>query len=212
MIASLSGVAEFVALDHAVIDVGGVGYLVHATPGTLGALRVGERAHLKTVQVVREDSLTLYAFADADERAVFATATTVSGVGPKIGLALLAVHSPEAIRLAVHTQDVKAFTKVPGIGPKVAQRVLLELGGKLAPPEATTVDGGDGGQAAQGGALPTPDASGQVTQALVALGYNNKAAEAAVEAHLKAEGVTSVAPADVSAVLRAVLRGFGGGR
>jgi len=192
-------------LDRAVIDVGGVGYLVFATPGTLAALRVGERAHVKTVLVVREDSQTLYGFADADERELFEQATSVTGVGPRIGLALLAVHAPDAIRLAVHTQDVKAFTRVPGIGPKVAQRILLELSGKLAPPSevvSTSSTTGSGSTTGDGSA----DSSSQVVEALVGLGYQAKAATDAVAAVAKDSGGNS----DASQTLRAALRVLGG--
>ncbi|MCL1870770.1 MAG: Holliday junction branch migration protein RuvA [Promicromonosporaceae bacterium] len=206
MIASLTGVVEHVALDRAVIDVGGVGYLVQATPGTLATLRMGERARLFTTMVVREDSMTLFGFADADERAVFETAQSVSGVGPRIALAVLAVHTPDAVRRAVHTQDVKALTRVPGIGPKVAQRILLELGGKLSAPDAGGVS--TGSTTGEAGA----DQRGQVVEALVSLGYSAKVAEDAVAAALKDSGAPVVTSADVAATLRATLRSMGGRR
>lgn len=207
MIASLTGVVEHVSLDRAVIDVGGVGYLVHATPATLASLRVGERARVFTTLVVREDSMTVFGFADADERALFETATSVSGVGPRIALALLAVHTPDAIRRAVHTQDVKAFTRVPGIGPKGAQRIVLELGGKLAPP---AVDG----EAATAGARAagTGDQRDKVVEALVGLGYQPKVADDAVIRVLKESGAEAVTEAEVASTLRAVLRSMGGRR
>ncbi|ACZ30690.1 Holliday junction DNA helicase RuvA [Xylanimonas cellulosilytica DSM 15894] len=206
MIASLTGVVEHVSLDRAVIDVGGVGYLVHATPGTLAGLRTGERARLFTTMVVREESMTLYAFTDDDERALFETAQSVSGVGPRIALAVLAVHTPDAVRRAVHTQDVKALTRVPGIGPKVAQRILLELGGKLGAP---TGDGaaGSGATAGTGG-----DQRGKVVEALVGLGYPAKTADDAVARVLADGGTETVADADVAATLRATLRMMGGRR
>ena len=207
MIASLTGVVEHVSLDRAVIDVGGVGYLVHATPATLAALRVGERARVYTTLVVREDSMTVFGFADADERALFETATSVTGVGPRIALALLAVHTPDAIRRAVHTQDVKAFTRVPGIGPKGAQRIVLELGGKLAPPAA------DGGTTAAGApAAGSGDQREKVVEALISLGYQPKVADDAVARVLADSGAQSVAEAEVAPTLRAVLRSMGGRR
>src|SRR5690606_15961431 len=125
---------EAVALDHAVVTVGGVGMLVYATPTTLAGLTVGSTARLATSLVVREDSLTLYAFADDDERAVFETLQTVSGIGPRLALAMLAVHTPEALREALAAEDTAALMRVPGIGRKGAQRILLELGDKLGPP------------------------------------------------------------------------------
>jgi Holliday junction DNA helicase RuvA len=204
VIASLTGVVEHVSLDRAVIDVGGVGYLVHATPGTLAGLRVGERTRLFTTLVVREDSMTVYAFSDAEERAVFETAQSVSGVGPRIALAVLAVHTPDAVRRAVHTQDVKALTRVPGIGPKVAQRILLELGGKLAAPEPEG--------SLTGSIAGTRDQREKVVEALVGLGYTAKVADDAVAAVLAESGAEAVTEADVAATLRAALRSLGGRR
>ncbi len=206
MIASLTGVVEHVSLDRAVIDVGGVGYLVHATPATLAGLHVGERARVFTTLVVREDSMTVYGFADADERALFESATSVTGVGPRIALALLAVHTPDAIRRAVHTQDVKAFTRVPGIGPKGAQRIVLELSGKLAPPT------GDGAAADVAAPAAAGDQRDKVVEALVGLGYQAKVADDAVARVLKETGAETVTEADVAATLRAVLRSMGGRR
>ncbi|QAY71131.1 Holliday junction branch migration protein RuvA [Xylanimonas protaetiae] len=204
MIASLTGIVEHVSLDRAVINVGGVGYLVHATPGTLARLRHGEAAMVFTTMVVREESMTLYGFADDDERDLFETAQSVSGVGPRIALAVLAVHTPDAVRLAVHTQDVKALTRVPGIGPKVAQRILLELGGKLGAPH------GDG----QAAAAPATrgDQREKVVEALVGLGYPVKVADDAVGRVLTDAGTETVAEADVAATLRATLRMLGGRR
>ncbi|GAB2467087.1 Holliday junction branch migration protein RuvA [Xylanimonas ulmi] len=204
MIASLTGVVEHVSLDRAVINVNGVGYLVHATPGTLARLRHGEAAMVYTTMVVREDSMTLYAFYDDDERAVFETAQSVSGVGPRIALAVLAVHTPDEVRRAVHTQDVKALTRVPGIGPKVAQRVLLELGGKLAAPDAAATS--------SGAPTASADQRDKVVEALVGLGYSAKVADDAVADVLRSLGAESVGEGDVAATLRAALRSMGGRR
>ena len=120
------------------IDVGGVGLLVQCTPGTLAGLRPGERARVATSLVVREDALTLYGFASDDERATFELLQTASGVGPRLALAMLAVFSPDALRRAVAAEDLTALTSVPGIGRKGAQRIVLELAGRLGAP-------GDGG-------------------------------------------------------------------
>ena len=127
MIASVRGRVLAVRLDCAVIEVGGVGLLVLATPATLAGLRIGDEAELATSLVVREDSLTLFGFADADERDVFETVQTVSGIGPRLALAMLAVHAPDGLRAAVAAQDLTALIKVPGIGRKGAQRIVLEL-------------------------------------------------------------------------------------
>lgn len=133
MISFVRGPVASLSLAQAVIDVNGVGMLVHATPKTLGGLRLGEEATLTTAMIVREDSMTLFGFADAGEREVFDTLLTVSGIGPRLALAILSVLEPESIRIGVDTGDGKVFTKVPGVGPKVAGRIVLELKGKLKP-------------------------------------------------------------------------------
>jgi len=208
VIASLSGTVSSVQLDRAVVEVGGVGYLVHATPATLAALRVGETARLATTLVVREDSFTLFGFADDDERAVFETVQTVSGVGPRLALAMLAVHTPDALRRAVSGADIAALVRVPGIGNKGAQRIALELGDKLGPPT-----GADAPQAGAGGAAPAAeDRRDQVVEALVGLGWNVKAADDAVATVLAQAGVDVVEAADVAGALRAALRVLGGQR
>lgn len=133
MIASVSGLVAAVGPDGVVLEVGGVGLAVSATPATLARLRVGQQARLATSLVVREDSLTLYGFLDDDERAVFDLLQTASGVGPRIAQAALAVHAPDAIRVAVASEDIAALTLVPGIGRKGAQRIVLELKDRLGP-------------------------------------------------------------------------------
>ena len=148
MIAHLRGTVAGVAPDGAVIEVGGVGMRVQCTPGTLATLKPGESAQVATSLVVREDSLTLYGFASEDERNVFELLQTASGVGPRLALAMLAVHAPDALRRAVSTEDLNTLTMVPGIGKKGAQRIVLEMKDRLGPP------GDDGGAraAGQGGA------------------------------------------------------------
>src|SRR3954467_13336044 len=139
MIASVHGTVQSVRLDAAVVEVGGVGLLVHATPATLAGLRVGSTAQLATSLLVREDALTLFGFADADEREVFEIVQTVSGVGPRLALAMLAVHTPDGLRRAVATADLTALMKVPGIGRKGAQRIVLELTDRLGAPSSSAV-------------------------------------------------------------------------
>ena len=133
MIAHLAGPVSAIAPEGAVIEVGGVGLLVQCTPGTLATLRPGERARVATSLVVREDALTLFGFAADDERDVFELLQTASGVGPRLALAMLAVFTPDALRRAVAAEDVTALTRVPGIGRKGAQRIVLELAGRLGP-------------------------------------------------------------------------------
>ncbi len=143
MIASIRGEVIEIALDHAVIEAAGVGYKIMATPATLGTLRRGTEARLVTAMIVREDSQTLYGFADGSARDLFQMLLGVSGVGPKIALATLAVYDPGALRQALADGDVTALTRVPGIGKRGAERMVLELRDKIgALPSAGGVAGG----------------------------------------------------------------------
>ncbi|MBQ0865602.1 Holliday junction branch migration protein RuvA [Streptomyces smyrnaeus] len=175
MIASVSGPVAALGPDSAVIEVGGVGMAVQCTPGTLAGLRMGEPAKLATSLVVREDSLTLYGFADDDERQTFELLQTASGVGPRLAQAMLAVHSPDALRLAVSSGDEKALTAVPGIGKKGAQKLLLELKDRLGKPLGTVPASRAAARAAAGW-------QEQLHAALVGLGYAAKEADDAVTA------------------------------
>ncbi|MCR6690138.1 Holliday junction branch migration protein RuvA [Cellulomonas sp.] len=207
MIASVRGTVAAVRLDSAVVEVGGVGMLVLATPATLAHLRVGQEATLFTSLVVREDSLTLFGFAGDDEREVFELVQTVSGVGPRLALAMLAVHTPDDLRRAVATDDLKALERVPGIGRKGAQRIVLELKDRIGAPTGVPATA-SGTPAAPG--VPE-DRRQQVVDALVGLGWNQKAAEDAVATVLT--DVTGPVSADeVPGLLRAALRTLGGGR
>ena len=201
MIASVHGTVLAVRLDAAVVEVGGVGLLVHATPATLAGLRAGSSARLATSLLVREDALTLFGFADEDEREVFEVVQTVSGVGPRLALAMLAVHTPDGLRRAVLDADVKALQRVPGIGLKGAQRIILELKDRIGVPAVTA-------------SAPAPVAPGDrrdmVVEALVGLGWTARAAGDAVATVLEgSEG--PVAEDEIAGVLRAALRTLGGG-
>ena len=200
MIASLRGTVVSSRLDSVVLEVGGVGYRVQATPATLAALRAGTEATLATSLVVREDSMTLYGFADDDERTVFEAVQTVSGVGPRLALAMLAVHTPDGLRRAVADEDLAALQRVPGIGRKSAQRMVLELADRLGPATGPAAD-----ETAPASAAPGGEA---VVEALVGLGWSEKVAADAVRAvgpeHMTADGVP--------AVLRAALQHLGGHR
>nr|WP_218852754.1 Holliday junction branch migration protein RuvA [Spelaeicoccus albus] len=195
----LTGRVERVRLDSAVVTVGGIGLHVLAAPNTLAGLTAGEEATLATSLVVREDSLTLYGFADEDARDVFEKLQTVSGVGPRLALAMLAVHSPDGLRAAVADEDITALTKVPGVGKKGAGRLVLELGGKLgAAPGA--------GAGAPGPAeTPASGAEDQVIEALVGLGWNRKQATDGTRAVLAVTGTDK----PVADLLREVLREMG---
>src|SRR5947208_7987735 len=134
MIAHLRGTVAGVAPDGAVIEVGGVGMRVQCTPGTLATLKLGESAQVATSLVVREDSLTLYGFVSDDERNVFELLQTASGVGPRLALAMLAVHAPDGLAGAVWPEHLKARTRVPGLGKKGARGVVLGRTARLGPP------------------------------------------------------------------------------
>jgi Holliday junction DNA helicase RuvA len=193
MIAFVRGHVAEVSLDSAVIEVGGLGIQVLCAPATLAGLRVGEPVRLPTSMVVREDSLTLFGFADDDERVLFELLQTASGVGPRLAQAMLAVHGPDALRRAVATEDLVGLTAVPGIGRKGAQRIVLELKDRIGAVPAT----------------PSPVESSrgsawreQVQGALLGLGWSVREADAAVEAVAE----QAVEPPDVPALLRAALR------
>ena len=122
MIASVNGVVDHVGLDRVVVLVGGVGVLVHTTPATAAGCRRGADCALSTTLVVREDSLTLFGFASAGERDMFETVQTVTGVGPRLALAMLSVHAPDDLRRAIAGNDLVALMKIPGVGRKGAER------------------------------------------------------------------------------------------
>jgi holliday junction DNA helicase RuvA len=205
MIAHVTGSVTSVAPDGAVLDVGGVGLFVQCTPGTLAGLRAGEHARVATSLVVREDSLTLYGFATDDERAVFELLQTATGVGPRLAQAMLAVLTPDALRRAVATEDLTALTSVPGIGRKGAQRIVLELAGRLGAP----VGGPPANGSASVGAV-LPQWQDQVRAGLVSLGWGSREADqavAAVAVELTAD--EDAASVDVAVALRTALRLLG---
>jgi Holliday junction DNA helicase RuvA len=131
MIASLFGTIRSLKLDQAIIDVNGVGYLVHITAKTSSHLSIGRDFQIFTSLVVREDSMTLYGFNESDERELFELVQTVSGIGPKVALAITAAMGIDDLAAAVNSKDESAIAAVPGIGKKGAQRLILELSGKL---------------------------------------------------------------------------------
>lgn len=199
MIASLAGVVQHVGLGKAVISVGGVGFSFRATPTTLAGLAAGREAEVYTSLVVREDSLTLFGFAEAEERDIFESMQSVSGIGPSIALAMLAVHTPNALRRAVEGEDLAALCRVPGVGKKSAQRIVLELKGKLGAPT--------GGLEAPAPAPARGEVEAQLTQALTGLGW-----QAATAAKAASAAIDAQPEADVATLLRAALQSLGGGR
>jgi Holliday junction DNA helicase RuvA len=205
VISTLTGTVTALRLDSLVLEVGGLGFLVRTTPDALAGTRTGATLRLHTELVVREDSLTLFGFPSEQEAETFRIVQSVSGIGPRLALAVLAVLSPEDLGRAVAAKDTKAITRTPGIGPKVAGRMLLELEGKLAAPavpdEATAE-------------VPEPEdgmlgpVQAQVVEALVGLGWAEKQATKAVS-DVDGEDEPGMDPA---ALLRAALRGLGGSR
>lgn len=189
MIASLSGDVAEVTPGGVVLEVAGVGYLVHVPAPVLLGLRRGEAARLLTHLVVREDSMTLYGFRSADQRDLFQTLMGVTGVGPKLALAVLSVFEPRALRQAVAAADVDALTSVPGVGRRGAQRMLLELRDRLD----VAVDE----SAVAGSAL------GEVRAGLAALGYTPAELRGVVEA-------VALPGASVEDMIRAALKQLAG--
>jgi Holliday junction DNA helicase RuvA len=194
VIAQVTGTVVHVGAAACVVDVGGLGYQVQSIPSTLASLRTGQAATLFTHLVVREDALTLFGFATAGERDTFEALQSVQGVGPRLAQAMLAVHSPDALAVAVASGDKAALERVPGVGAKVAARLLLELGGKLVLPSQS------GAHAA--------DAREHVVDALIGLGWNPKAAQSAVT-EVADQPITGD---EVAPTLRAALQTLGATR
>lgn len=200
MISILRGIVACVGLDHIDIVVGGIGFRVHVTPVFAQAAPRDEEITVYTSMIVREDSMTLYGFESADERDVFTKLLSVSGIGPKIALAALAVLRPDDLRRAVRDQDLATLQRIPGVGKKSAQRMALEIGDKLGTPAA--LPGVDAAPAP----APSEDAvASEVSAALVGLGWSEAQAAKAIE-KLAGSGLGA------SDMLRAALVSLGGGR
>jgi len=201
MISRIRGEVLSIGLDHVVIEAGGLGYAVQSTPATLATLRTGDEAILATALVVREDSLTLFGFADTQARELFGLLQTVSGIGPRIALATLAVLEPGQLRGALADGNLAVLTQVPGIGRKGAERLVVELRDKVGALTSSAaesiVDGGSAGGPVRG----------SVVEALVGLGFPIKQAEQAVDGVLAGDG-----QANTSTVLRKALATLGGKR
>lgn len=203
MIASLRGTVLSIGLGSVVIECQGVGYEVTTTPNTLSRLQRGEEAVLLTTMVVREDAMKLYGFIDDQSREMFALLQTVTGLGPRLALACESVLSPVEIAQAIAGSDAKTLQRVPGVGKRMADRLIVELKDKVAAYTAGVVDAD----------TPTPTGQGsapvvvvdQVTQALTGLGFTEKQADDAVAAVLADDPAL-----DTSAALRAALAKLGG--
>ncbi len=200
MIASLRGEVLSIGLDHVVIDCNGVGYRVLATPPTLGRLRRGEEAVILTTMVVRDDALLLYGFLTDDERQVFDLLQTVSGLGPKLAMAILGTLKTPELARAVSQKDTKTLQTVPGVGKRMADRMAVELSGKFeaylpGPEEEALIPAAP---AAAGGVVE------DVTEALVGLGFTERIARPVVDGILAADP-----DLDTAAALRAALSELG---
>ncbi|WP_020519961.1 Holliday junction branch migration protein RuvA [Catelliglobosispora koreensis] len=192
MIASVSGVVASVGAEVAVVEVGGIGLALHCAPPTLASLRVGRETRLAAALIVREDSLTLFGFASEDEKQLFELLLTASGVGPKIAVAALSVHTPEALRAAISQGDLSTLTQVPGIGKKGAERIVLELRDKVGPVSALPVQGGRSMAWTE-----------QVRQGLVGLGWSMAQADQAVAAVAETiDGTTPPVPVLLKQAIR----------
>lgn len=203
MIASLRGTVISIGLGTAVIECQGVGYEVTTTPNTLARLQRGEEATLLTTMVVREDAMKLYGFIDDQSREMFALLQTVTGLGPRLALACESVLTPLEIAQAIGGGDAKTLQRVPGVGKRMADRLIVELKDKVAAYTAGVVDDGASTSPTQGVApVVVVD---QVTQALTGLGFTEKQADDAVAAVLSADPGL-----DTSAALRAALAKLGG--
>lgn len=200
MISILRGTVASVGLDHIDLVVGGIGFRVHVTPAFAQGAKRDQEMTVFTSMIVREDSMTLYGFDSVDGRDVFTKLLSVSGIGPKIALAALAVLHPDDLRRAVRDQDLAALQRIPGVGKKSAQRMALEIGDKLGTPAA--LPGAQAGLAP----APTEDAvASEVRAALVSLGWTEAQAAKAIE-KLAGSGLGA------SDMLRAALVTLGGGR
>ncbi len=208
MIASVHGRVAAVSPDGAVVEVGGVGLSVSCTPATIARLQVGEQARLATSLIVREDSLTLYGFADDDERSLFELLQTANGVGPRLAQAVLAIHPPREVRRAVSMGDLKALMQVPGIGRKGAERLVLELRDRLG---ATTSDTTLDAPAGAPSLTPVTPWRDQLASALVSLGWSLREADGAVTQlePVADEQIAATGGVEVAVLLRRALQLLG---
>ena len=195
MIATLSGIVKSLSPERAIIEVGGVGMNVLINTHTRSSLSIGAPAHLYTSLVVREDSLTLYGFSDESSRAVFELVQTVSGVGPKVALSILGALTPSELAHAVNTENISAIEKVPGIGKKGAQRMVLELKSKLS-------DFGHVGQRIS----HQPVWREQLTSALVSLGFSAKDSDEAINSVLSNVSQEEIASMELGDLLKLALQ------
>lgn len=196
MIATISGPVLEIRIDSLVVALGGLGMSVQCAPDTIASARIGESTTLFTSLVVREDSLTLFGFQDADSRELFELLQNVSGVGPRLAFGILATLPPEQLRLAISQEDVTALKKVPGVGAKGAARLILELKDRVGHVTSAT-------------ALNSASAGSwqlQVHSALVGLGWSSREADSSI-AQLSQDPIAITG--SVSEILRLALQTLG---
>ena len=197
MISLINGVVRSISSDRAVVEVGGVGLAVSVTSSTSTQLNIGAPVQLFTTLVVRGDSLTLFGFLDEESRSAFELVQTVSGIGPKVALAILGAHTPQSLAVAIAQEDIKAIEKVPGIGRKGAQRLILELKGKIS--DFGTSEHKQHHQ---------PVWREQLTSALTSLGFTAKDSDAAISVVVAqyADNGIDAQNVDISELLKAALQ------
>lgn len=197
MISLINGIVRSISSDRAVVEVGGVGLAVSLTSQTTAQLNLGTSVQLFTSLVVREDSLTLFGFLDEESRSAFELVQTVSGIGPKVALAILGAHTPQSLAVAIAQEDIKAIEKVPGIGRKGAQRLILELKGKIS--DFGSVDHKQ---------IHQPVWREQLTSALISLGFTAKDSDSAITAVVSqyADNGIDAQNVDISELLKAALQ------
>jgi Holliday junction DNA helicase RuvA len=195
MIATLSGTVKSLSPDRAIIEVGGVGMNVLINAHTSNSLTVGAHANLFTSLVVREDSLTLFGFSDEPSRVLFELVQTVSGIGPKVALSILGVLTPSELAHAVNTENISAIEKVPGIGKKGAQRLILELKSKIS-------DFGQGSYTRS----HQPVWREQLTSALISLGFSAKDSDDAINSVLSDIPQEEIAQMELGELLKLALQ------
>jgi Holliday junction DNA helicase RuvA len=198
MIASLNGTVKSTSLNSVVIDVGGVGILVHISPRLSASLVVGLTAHLHTTLIVREDALTLYGFESASDRELFEVLQTVTGIGPKVAQSALSVFDAPEIVSAIVNEKASALEKIPGLGKKGAQRLILELKEKVKSFSATPAHLGNS----------VGNWREQVSEALLSLGFNSRDTEEALEL-VSSQFGSKLGETDVAALLKFALQSRG---
>ena len=203
MISTLRGRVASINIDSAVIEMGGFGVSVHITPATSSDLHIGSEVTLATSLVVREDSLTLFGFLNDDERSVFELLQTATGVGPRLAQAMLGVHSPNALRMAVATEDFKTLEMVPGIGRKGAQRIVLELKDRIGSPDTHALPRVVG--------VSSAPWRTQVHAALLSLGFAAREAAEAIDVVAMEIESGEVDASETAALLKSALRSRGRG-